>query len=172
LEAPTSETYEFTLTATSPWSLIFDEVEANIIEERLEHKIVWLRNRRTEAIEMGNLLPYQSQCRKVLCLSAKRRETMTYGRLAAALDLKSPRQQWSTLLNPLSETETATTGADLTLIVVYASGPAEGLSRYFSNVRGGATPGTTMLDPGDAKQVAAYQQELEKVFDVYAKVNC
>jgi hypothetical protein len=99
-------------------------------------------------------------------------ETITYGSLAAALGLKSPRQQWSTVLDPLSQSEVKKTGADLTLIVVYASGPAKGLSRYFSNVRGGAAPGTTMLDPRDAKQVAAFQQELERVFDTYAKVSC
>ena len=121
---------------------------------------------------MGNLLPYQSECRTILCLSAKRRAAITYGGLAAALGLKSPRQQWSTVLDPLSQTEVKKTGADLTLIVVYASGPAKGLSRYFSNLRGGAVPGTTMLDPRNAKQVAAFEQELERVFDTYAKVNC
>jgi hypothetical protein len=93
-------------------------------------------------------------------------------RLAAALGLKSPRQQWSSVLDPLSQSETKKSGADLTLIVAYASGPAKDLSRYFSNVRGGAAPGTTMLDPGDAKQIAAYKQELERVFDTYANVNC
>ena len=92
--------------------------------------------------------------------------------LATVLGLKSAQQQWSTLLHPLSKAETKNTGADLTLIVVYASGPAEGLSRYFSNVRGGAAPGTNMLDPRDSKRVAEYRQELETVFDTYAKVNC
>jgi hypothetical protein len=121
---------------------------------------------------MGGLQSYQSQCRKILCLTAKRRETITYGRLAAALGLKAPRQQWNTVLDPISKSEIEKTRADLTLIVVYASGPAEGLSRYFSNVRGGAAPGTTMLDPRDAKQVASYKQELKRVFDTYAKVNC
>jgi hypothetical protein len=121
---------------------------------------------------MGNLHSYQSQCRKILCLAAKRRETITYGRLAAALGLKSPRQQWSTVLDPLSEDETKRTGKDLTLVVVYATGPAKGLSRYFSNIRGGAAPGTTTLDPRDDKQVARYKQELEGVWDIYAKVNC
>ena len=120
---------------------------------------------------MGSLLPYQSKCRRILCLSAKRRETIKYGELAAALGLKSPRQQWSSVLDPLSESEVKKTGADLTLIVVFASGPAKGLSRYFSNVRGGAAPGTTMLNPLDEKQVAAFKQELERVFDTYAKVN-
>jgi hypothetical protein len=122
--------------------------------------------------EMGNLQNYQSQCRKILCLAAKRREKMTYLQLAAALGLKSPRQQWSTVLHPISETEVKQTDADLTLVVVYASGPAKGLPRYFSNVRGGAAPGTTMLDPKDDKQVAKYKHDLEHVFNTYATVNC
>jgi hypothetical protein len=92
--------------------------------------------------------------------------------LAEALRLKSARQQWNTVLHPLSESETEQTGADLTLIVVYASGPAKGLGRFFSNVRGGAAPGTTTLDPRNAEQKAAYKQELERIFDRYAEVSC
>jgi hypothetical protein len=72
---------------------------------------------------VGSLLPYQSKCRRILCLSAKRRETITYSRLAAALGLKSPRQQWNTVLDPLSESEVKETGADLTLIVTYDPPP-------------------------------------------------
>jgi hypothetical protein len=64
---------------------------------------------------MGNLLPYQSQCRKVWCLSAKRRETMTYSRLADRLGLESQRQLWSTVLDPLSQSERKKSGADLTI---------------------------------------------------------
>jgi hypothetical protein len=122
--------------------------------------------------EMGNLQNYQSQCRKILCLAAKRRETINYAQLAAALGLKSPRQQWSTVLHPISETEVKQTRADLTLVVVYASGPAKGLPRYFSNVRGGVAPGTTMLDPKDEEQKAKYERERERVFDTYATVSC
>jgi hypothetical protein len=121
---------------------------------------------------MGSLLGYQDECRKALCLAAKRREKITYGDLAKALGLKSPRQQWSTLLHPLSESEVKRTGADLTLVVVYASGPARGLGRYFSNVRGGTPPGSTMLDPSNPQQRAAYEQELRRVFDTYAKLQC
>ena len=121
---------------------------------------------------MGNLQNYQAQCRKILCLAAKRRETINYAQLAAALGLKSPRQQWSTVLHPISEMEVKQTGEDLTLVVVYASGPAKGLPRYFSNVKGGAAPGTTMLNPKDDKQVAKYKRDRERVFDRYATVNC
>ena len=87
---------------------------------------------------MGGLQNYYSQCRKILCLAAKRRETITYGALATQLGLKSPRQEWSTVLGPIAVDEAKKTGRDLTLVVIYASGPAKGLSRYFSNVRGGA----------------------------------
>jgi hypothetical protein len=76
------------------------------------------------------------------------------------------------VLHPISETESKQTGADLTLVVVYASGPAKGFPRYFSNVPGGAAPGTTMLDPEDDKQVADYERDLEHVFNTYATVNC
>jgi hypothetical protein len=122
--------------------------------------------------KVGNLQNYQSQCRKILCLAAKRREPITYAQLAAALGLKSPKQQWSTVLHPISEAEVKQTGEDLTLVVVYGSGPAQGLSRYFSNLKGGAAPGTTMLDPKDEEQVAKYKRDRERVFDRYATVNC
>jgi hypothetical protein len=122
---------------------------------------------------MGNLKGYQSKCRKILCQTAKRRRTIrrtiTYGDLASALDLASPRQQWSTVLNPIYEEEMQNTGRDVTLVVVYASGPARGLSRYFSN---GRAPQGTMLDPRNFQQVEDYKKELEKVFDTYAKLAC
>jgi hypothetical protein len=64
------------------------------------------------------------------------------------------------------------TGHDLTLVVIYASGPAKGLGRYFSNVRGGQPPGSTLLNPTNQQQVAAYKQALEQVFKRYATVQC
>ena len=76
------------------------------------------------------------------------------------------------MLHPISETDVKQTGEDLTLVVVYGSGPAQGLSRYFSNVKGGAAPGTMMLDPKDDEQVAKYKRDRERVFDRYATVNC
>ena len=110
--------------------------------------------------------------RTILCQTAKYGETIKYGELAEALGLKSPRQQWNTVLNPISIDEVRATGVDLTLIVVYASGPAKNLSRYFSNIRGGQTPQTTMLDPRCPKQVAAYRKQLQKVFNTYANLPC
>ena len=121
---------------------------------------------------MGNLQNYHSQCRKILCESAKRRETTKYGDLATALGLKSPRQQWKTLLGPIAIDEVQKTGDDLTLVVVYASGPAKGLGRYFSNIRGGQPPQSNFLSPSDQQRVTAYKQALEQVFNRYATVQC
>jgi hypothetical protein len=118
---------------------------------------------------MSHLGNYVSKCRKILCQTAKRRQKITYGELADALGLPSPRQRWSTLLNPTYNDEMRNTGKDLTLVVVYARGPAKGLSRYFSN---GRAPQTTMLDPRNSQQVKDYEQELQNVFDTYAKVAC
>jgi hypothetical protein len=95
---------------------------------------------------MPSLIGHYAQCRRLLCLAAKRRQTITYGALATALGLKSPRQQWNTVLGPIAANEVKTTGHDLTLVVVYASGPAKGLGRYFSNIRGGARPQSSYLE--------------------------
>jgi hypothetical protein len=94
---------------------------------------------------MGNLQSYYSQCRRILCLTAKGRETITFGTLATQLGLKSHRQEWNTLLGPIAADEVLKTGHDLTLVVVYASGPARGLGRYFSNISGGRPPQSTAL---------------------------
>jgi len=121
---------------------------------------------------MGSLLGYYAQCRKLLCEKAKRRETIPYGKLADALGLKSPRQQWRTVLGPIATDEVQKTGHDLTLVVVHGSGRAEGLSHYFSNIRGGQPPQSQALDPGNPKQVADYMRALEQVFDAYANATC
>jgi hypothetical protein len=123
-------------------------------------------------IKMGSLQSYHSQCRKILCLTAKRRETIRYGALATALGLKSPRQEWNTVLGPIAADEVQKTGHDLTLVVVYASGRAKGLGRYFSNIRGGQPPQSNALNPSNPQQVAAYKQALQQVFNAYANVPC
>ncbi len=74
---------------------------------------------------MGGLNAYYSQCRTILCLAAKRRETISYARLAAALGLKHPKQRWSALLGPLATDETQKTGRDLTLVVVLQKDSAD-----------------------------------------------
>jgi hypothetical protein len=112
------------------------------------------------------------QCRRLLCEAAKRRETVTYGKLARSLGLKSPRQKWSTVLGPIAADEVNKTGHDLTLVVVYTSGPAKGLGHYFSNIRGGVPPQSTSLDPRDDQKVAQYKQALQQVFNRYANVAC
>jgi hypothetical protein len=96
---------------------------------------------------MPSIIGHYTQCRRLLCLTAKRHETITYGALAKALGLKSPRQEWNTVLGPIAANEVRNTGHDLTLVVVYASGPAKGLARYFSNIRGGAPPPVQYPEP-------------------------
>jgi len=121
---------------------------------------------------MGSLQNYRAQCRKILCQTAKRRGTITYGTLATALGLKSPRQEWNTVLGPIAVDEVNKTGHDLTLVVVYASGPAKGLGRYFSNIRGGQPPQSKALSPSNQQLVAAYRQALQQVFSRYSTVQC
>jgi hypothetical protein len=121
---------------------------------------------------MGSLIGHYTQCRKLLCQAAKAGKTVFYKDLAAGLGLKSPRQQWSTVLGPIAADEVKKTAHDLTLVVVYKSGPAKGLSRYFSNIRGGQAPQSTLLKPKDALQVAAYRRDRAAVFAAYANAVC
>ena len=76
------------------------------------------------------------------------------------------------MLGPIARDEVQKTGHDLTLVVVYASGPAKNLGRYFSNIRGGQPPQSAALSPTNQQQVAAYKQALEQVFNRYATVQC
>ena len=121
---------------------------------------------------MGSLIGLYTQCRKLLCEAAKAGHTMNYEDLAAGLGLKWHRQQWRTVLGPIAVDEVKKTGHDLTLVVVYKSGPAKGLSRYFSNIRGGQAPQSTLLNPKNAQQVAAYRRDLAAVFAAYANAVC
>jgi hypothetical protein len=52
---------------------------------------------------------------------------------------------------------------DLTWNVVYATGPAKGLGRYFSN--GNKAPGSALLDPKNQKQVADYERTLQEMYE-------
>jgi hypothetical protein len=119
-----------------------------------------------------SLIGHYAACRKFLCEAAKRRQKVQYKELQGALGLPSPQQNWKTVLNPIADDEVRNTGHDLTLIVVYSTGPARGLSRYFSNIRGGQPAGSTLLDPKNPQQVAAYEQALQQVFNRYATVQC
>jgi hypothetical protein len=119
---------------------------------------------------MGSLLPYYSECRKILCLTAKRRETITYAELAWDIGLKSPHQQWKTVLGPMSKNEVERTGRDLTLIVVYASGPAKGLGRSFSNCRVLLLARSRRLgEPGEIEELAPRVNWSDVVPDVWRR---
>jgi hypothetical protein len=115
---------------------------------------------------MGSLLSRYSECYEILRTRAAQRQTITYGELAANLGLPLPRQEWNTVLDPICDNEKRRTGRDLSLVVVYGTGPAKGLGRYFSN-RG--APRSKMLDPKDIVQVMAFKAELQRVFDAYQK---
>src|ERR1700730_12068041 len=123
-------------------------------------------------LKMPSLIGCYAQRRRLLCLAAKRRQTIPYGARSTALGLKSPRQEWNTVLGPIAANEVKATGHDLTLVVVYASGPAKGLGRWFSNIRGGAPPQSNTLNPRNPQQVASYKQALQQMFNKYATVQC
>jgi hypothetical protein len=102
-------------------------------------------------------------CIEVICESVNGRQKLTYGELAERLGLKLARQEWSDLLDLVAGKTRREVGDDLTWNVVYASGPAKGLGRYFSN--GDKAPGSTLLDPKDEQQVADYQRKLQEIYE-------
>ena len=57
---------------------------------------------------------------------------MEYGELADRLGLKLAKQEWSALLDLVAGKTKREVGYDVTWNVVYASGPAKRLGRYFS----------------------------------------
>jgi hypothetical protein len=121
---------------------------------------------------MPSLIAHYAQCRRILCQTAKRRETISYKSLAGALGLRMPVRDWRTVLGPISTDEVNKTGHDLTLVVVYSSGPSEGLPRYFSDVSSGAPPQSQSLDPLDEKRVKDYKVALEAMYSRYATEIC
>ena len=114
-----------------------------------------------------NLLVHYANCLEILKKRASIRQTISYGELAKMLGLSIPRQQWSTVLDPIREAELKRVGKDLSQIVVYSSGPAKGFPRYFSNSRLNAR--SELLDPKDPARVAAFKSELDSIYDKYAK---
>ena len=52
--------------------------------------------------------------------------------------------EWNTVLDLIAKKTEREVGEDLTWNIVYATGPAKGLGRYFS--KGGKAPGSTLLD--------------------------
>jgi hypothetical protein len=104
-------------------------------------------------------------CIRTLCEWINTRATtITYGELADQLGLKLARQEWNGLLDLIAGKARRELGDDydLTWIVVYSNGPAEGLGRYFS--RTDQPPGSASLDPKDPKQVADYKRKVKEIF--------
>jgi hypothetical protein len=96
--------------------------------------------------------------------SINNRQKIPYGKLADKLGLKIARQDdWSGLLDAIARKTDDDVGYDLTWNVVYASGPAKGLGRYFRNR--GEPPGSTLLDPQDRAQVAKYNRKLKEIYE-------
>jgi hypothetical protein len=115
-------------------------------------------------IAMPSISRHFWPCLRILCEWTNNRQRITYGELANELGLKLAQQEWNTLLDLIAGKTKRELGDDydLTWIVVYASGPANNLGRYFSN--GSKAPGTTLLDPGNMQQRAEYERTLSEVF--------
>ena len=103
-------------------------------------------------------------CIEVLIEWINSQKKMTYEGLADRLGLALARQQWDSLLNLVADKAKRELGEDfdLTWNVVYKSGPAEGLGRYFSN--GGKSSGSTLLDPKDMNQVSEFERTLRNIY--------
>lgn len=108
-------------------------------------------------------------CIETICESVNNREKITYGELADRLRLKLAKQEWSALLDLVAGKTKREVGDDLTWNVVYASGPAKGLGRYFSN--GDKTPGSALLDPKNQTQVAEYEHKLQEIYECTYKLQ-
>ncbi len=104
---------------------------------------------------MPSISRYFWPCLEVICQSINDRKKITYAQLADKLELGHPQQEWSTVLDLIAGKTRREVGDDLTWNVVYTTGPAKGLGRYFSNDK---TPGSTLLNPKDQKQVADYER--------------
>jgi hypothetical protein len=111
---------------------------------------------------MPSLLRHSWPCLEAILKSINNREKITYGELAHKLNLKLAQQEWHTVLDSVAWRTNRDIGKDLTWNVVYTSGPAKGLGRYFSN--GNKAPGSTLLDPKDRAQVTEYERELEEIY--------
>ena len=111
---------------------------------------------------MPSIVKHFWPCIEVLCASINARKKLRYGDLAAKLGLKLARQEWEGLLKMVADKAKAEVDFDLTWNVVYATGPAKGLGRYFSN--DGKPTASTFLDPKDKSQVAKYETTLQEIY--------
>jgi hypothetical protein len=114
---------------------------------------------------MPSLIKYAWPCLEVILEVANNQEKITYGELADRLGLQLAQQEWNTVLDSVAWRTKRDLGddIDLTWVVVYASGRAKGLGRYFSNK--GNAPGSTLLDPTNRAQVADYERKLKEIYE-------
>jgi hypothetical protein len=114
---------------------------------------------------MASLVKHAWPCLEVLIEIANNQEKITYEELADRLGLKLARQEWHTVLDSVAWRTKRDLGddIDLTWVVVYASGRAKGLGRYFSN--NDTPPGSTLLDPKNREQVAEYEDKLKEMYE-------
>jgi hypothetical protein len=112
---------------------------------------------------MSSLVRHFWPCIEVISESVNSRKKMEYGELADRLGLKLAKQEWSALLDLVAAKTKREVDYDLTWNVVYATGPAKGLGRYFSN--GNKAPGSALLDPKNQKQVADYERTLQEMYE-------
>jgi hypothetical protein len=101
-------------------------------------------------------------CLKAICDSNNDMKKITYGELADKLGFSLARQEWSDLLDLIARKTRREVELDLTWNVVYASGPAKGLGRYFSN--GDKAVGSTLLNPKDQEQIKEYERQLKEIY--------
>jgi hypothetical protein len=112
-----------------------------------------------------SLVKYAWPCLEAIIEVANKQDKITYGELAHRLGLQLAQQEWNTVLDSVAWRTKRDLGdeIDLTWIVVYASGPAKSLGRYFSN--GGQAPGSTLLDPGNRAQIDDYERTLKEIYE-------
>ena len=114
---------------------------------------------------MPSLIKYSWPCLEVILEVASKQEKIPYGEMADRLGLQLAQQEWNTVLDSVAWRTKRDLGddIDLTWVVVYATGPAKGLGRYFSN--NGKAPGSTLLDPRNRTQVADYERKLKEIYE-------
>ncbi len=113
---------------------------------------------------MPSLSRHYWPCLQAIIDSVNIGKKVTYGELADKLGLKLAQQEWNTVLNLIAGKTRRELGDDydLTWNVVYASGKAKGLGRYFSN--GTKAVGSTPFNPKDERQVAVYERTLKEIY--------
>jgi len=103
-------------------------------------------------------------CIDILCETVNNAQQITYEDLSERLGYGLANTEWSSLLNLVAGKMKRELGDnyDLTWAIVYKSGPAKGLGRYFSN--GGKAVGSSLLDPRNRQKVDEYKQTLQAIY--------